>query len=160
MDPNNPRILYASFWEAHRKPYTLVSGGEDCGFYKSIDGGNTWTQITRKPGLPAGMLGKIGLAVSPARENRIRAIIDAEDGALFRSDDGGENWERLSEDRNLRARPWYYQHIIADPQDPETLWVLNVQAWKSVDGGEPFSRYTSPTGITTTCGLIHTIHSA
>jgi photosystem II stability/assembly factor-like uncharacterized protein len=146
LDPNNPRILYASFWEAHRKPYTLVSGGEDCGIFKSTDGGDTWTEITRKPGLPAGMLGKIGLAVSPARENRVWAVIDAEDGAVFRSDDGGENWERLSEDRNLRARPWYYQHIIADPQDPETLWVLNVQAWKSVDGGRTFFEIYIPHG--------------
>ncbi len=146
MDPNNPRILYVSFWEAHRKPYMLVSGGEDCGIFKSIDGGDTWTEITRKPGLPTGMLGKIGLAVSPARENRVWAIIDAEDGAVFRSDDGGENWERLSEDRNLRARPWYYQHIVADPQDPETLWVLNVQAWKSVDGGRTFFEVYIPHG--------------
>lgn len=146
MDPNNPRILYASFWEAHRKPYTLVSGGEDCGVFKSTDGGDTWTEITRKPGLPAGMLGKIGLAVSPARENRIWALIDAEDGAVFRSDDGGESWERLSEDRNLRARPWYYQHIVADPQDPDTVWVLNVQAWKSIDGGRTFFEVYMPHG--------------
>lgn len=146
LDPNNPRIVYVSFWEAHRKPYTLVSGGEDCGIFKSTDGGDTWTEITRKPGLPAGMLGKIGLAVSPAKENRIWAVIDAEDGAVFRSDDGGENWERFSEDRNLRARPWYYQHIIADPRDPETVWVLNVQAWKSVDGGRTFFEVYIPHG--------------
>jgi photosystem II stability/assembly factor-like uncharacterized protein len=146
MDPHNPRILYASFWEAHRKPYMLVSGGEDCGIFKSTDGGDTWTEITRKSGLPAGLLGKIGLAVSPAKENRVWAIIDAEDGAVFRSDDGGENWQRLSEDRNLRARPWYYQHIYADPQDAETIWVLNVQAWKSVDGGRTFFEVQIPHG--------------
>src|SRR6266487_3821323 len=146
MDPHNPRILYAAIWEAHRKPYTLVSGGEDCGIFKSTDGGDTWSEITRKPGLPTGMLGKIGLTISPAKADRIWAIIDAEDGALFRSDDGGENWERLSEDRNLRARPWYYQHIYADPQDPETVWVLNVQAWKSVDGGRTFFEIYIPHG--------------
>src|SRR5436190_779768 len=146
LDPNNPRILYVSFWEAQRKPYTLISGGEGCGIFKSIDGGDTLTEITRKPGLPKGLLGKIGLAVSPARENRVWAVIDAEDGAVFRSDDGGENWERLSEDRNLRARPWYYQHIYADPQDPETVWVLNVQAWKSVDGGRTFFEIYIPHG--------------
>ncbi len=146
MDPHNPRILYASFWEAHRKPYTLVSGGEDSGIFKSTDGGDTWTEITRKPGLPAGLLGKIGLAVSPAKEDRVWAIIDAEDGAVFRSDDRGETWERLSEDRNLRARPWYYMHIYADTQDPETLWVLNVQAWKSIDGGRTFFEVQIPHG--------------
>ncbi len=146
MDPNNPRILYAAIWEAQRKPYTLISGGEDCGIFKSTDGGDNWTEITRKPGLPTGMLGKIGLAVSPAKENRVWAIIDAEDGALFRSDDGGENWERLSEDRNLWARPWYYQHIYADPKDPETIWALNVQCWKSVDGGRTFFEVQVPHG--------------
>jgi photosystem II stability/assembly factor-like uncharacterized protein len=146
MDPNNPRILYAAIWEAQRKPYTLISGGEDCGIFKSTDGGDSWTAITRKPGLPTGVLGKIGLAVSPAKEDRVWAIIDAEDGALFRSNDGGENWERLSEDRNLWARPWYYQHIYADPKDPETIWALNVQCWKSVDGGRTFFEVQVPHG--------------
>jgi photosystem II stability/assembly factor-like uncharacterized protein len=146
IDPNNPRILYAAIWEAQRKPYTLVSGGEDCGIFKSTDGGDNWTEITRKPGLPTGVLGKIGLAVSLAKEDRVWAIIDAEDGALFRSNDGGENWERLSEDRNLWARPWYYQHIYADPKDPETIWALNVQCWKSVDGGRTFFEVQVPHG--------------
>jgi hypothetical protein len=146
MDPNNPRILYAAIWEAQRKPYTLISGGEDCGIFKSTDGGDNWTEITRKPGLPTGVLGKIGLAVSAAKEDRVWAIIDAEDGALFRSNDGGENWERLSEDRNLWARPWYYQHIYADPKDPETIWALNVQCWKSVDGGRTFFEVQVPHG--------------
>ncbi len=100
LDPNNPRILYVPFWEAQRKPFTLISGGEGCGIFKSTDDGDSWTEITRKPGLPQGMLGTIGLAISPAKENRNWAIIDAEDGAVFRSDDGGENWERLSEDFN------------------------------------------------------------
>ena len=146
LDPNNPRILYAALWEARRRPYTLISGGEGCGIFKSTDGGDNWTEITRKPGLPTGVVGKIGLTVSPAKEDRVWAIIDAEDGALFRSDDGGENWERLSEDRNLWARPWYYQHIYADPQDPETIWALNVQCWKSVDGGRTFFEVQVPHG--------------
>ncbi len=146
LDPNNPRILYAALWEAQRRPYALISGGEGCGIFKSTDGGDNWTEITRKPGLPTGVVGKIGLTVSPAKEDRVWAIIDAEDGALFRSDDGGENWERLSEDRNLWARPWYYQHIYADPQDPETIWALNVQCWKSVDGGRTFFEVQVPHG--------------
>ena len=146
LDPNNPRILYVALWEAQRRPYTLISGGEGCGIFKSTDGGDNWTEITRKPGLPTGVVGKIGLTVSPAKEDRVWAIIDAEDGALFRSDDGGENWERLSEDRNLWARPWYYQHIYADPQDPETIWALNVQCWKSVDGGRTFFEVQVPHG--------------
>ena len=146
MDPNNPRTLYAAFWEAQRKPYTIVGGGEECGLFKSTDGGDTWQEITRNPGLPTSMLGKIGVVVSPAQSGRVWAIIDAEDGAIFRSDDGGEHWQRLCEDRSIRARPWYYMHIIADPQDAETIWALDVQAWKSIDGGRTFFEVQIPHG--------------
>ena len=144
MDPHNPRILYAAFWEAQRLPHALISGGEGSGIFKSTDGGDSWTEITRNPGLPTGLLGKIGLVVSPAQEGRVWAVIEAEDGAVFRSDDSGATWQRFSEERPLRARAWYYQHIFAHPQDPDTLWVLNVQAWKSIDGGRTFSDIATP----------------
>ena len=146
MDPNNPRILYAAFWEAVRQPHQLISGGEGSGLFKSTDGGDSWTEISRNKGLPKGLLGKIGVAVSPAKEGRVWAVIEAGDGAVFRSDDGGQTWEKLSEEGNLRARPWYYMHIFADPQDAETLWVLNVRAWKSIDGGKSFFEVSIPHG--------------
>jgi photosystem II stability/assembly factor-like uncharacterized protein len=146
MDPNNPRILYAAFWRARRLPHQLQSGGEGCGIYKSTDGGDTWTEITRKPGLPKGMVGKIGLAVSGAKAGRVWALVEAEEGGLFRSDDGGETWEKMSDERGLRTRPWYYMHIFADPKDPNTMWVLNEKCHKSVDGGKTFSRIPTPHG--------------
>ena len=146
MDPNNPRILYASFWEAIRRPWELVSGGPGSGMFRSTDGGDTWTEISRNKGLPKGLLGKIGVSASAAKSGRVYAIVEAEDGAVFRSDDFGETWDRASEDRNLRQRAWYYHHIYAHPTDPETVWVLNVSAWRSDDGGKTFQELSIPHG--------------
>jgi len=146
MDPNNPRILYATMWQARRTFWSLSSGGPECGIFKSTDGGDTWVDISRNEGLPKGILGKIGVAVSPAQPDRVYAIVEAEDGALFRSDDGGQTWQRLSEQPGLRWRAWYYMHIYADPLDPDTVWVLNGECWKSIDGGKTFVSVPTPHG--------------
>ena len=146
MDPCNPRILYAAIWEARRTPWSLSSGGPDSSLFKSTDGGETWTELTNNSGLPAGLKGRIGVAVSPARSGRVWALVEAEDGALFRSDDGGATWQRLSDERNLRLRFWYYGHVFADPHDADTVYILNIQAWKSIDGGRTFTQLTTPHG--------------
>jgi photosystem II stability/assembly factor-like uncharacterized protein len=146
VDPNNPRVMYCAFWEAKRTPYSMESGGPGSSLYKSTDGGDTWTDITRSKGLPRGVLGKIGVAACPARPDRVWALIEADDGALFRSDDGGDSWQRISEEADLRRRAWYYMHIYADPQDPDVVWVLNLQAWKSIDGGSNFKAIPTPHG--------------
>jgi photosystem II stability/assembly factor-like uncharacterized protein len=142
----NPRILYAAFWETLRTPWSLSSGGPGSGLWRSLDGGDTWQDLSRNPGFPAGLKGKIGVVVSPARTERVWAVVEADEGGLFRSEDGGATWARINEDRNLRLRPWYYCHVVADPLDPDTVYVLNIKAWKSTDGGRTFTQLTTPHG--------------
>lgn len=146
IDPHNPRVVYATFWETRRLPWRLDSGGPGSGLWRSSDGGDTWTDISRRPGLPAGVLGRIGIAASPARRGRLWAIVEAEDGAIFRSDDHGEHWDRLSEQPELRWRAWYYQHVFADPVDADTVWALDIDVWRSVDGGRTFTTVPVPHG--------------
>jgi photosystem II stability/assembly factor-like uncharacterized protein len=151
LDPLNPDVLYAPVWQAQRYPHALISGGEECGLWRSRDGGDSWTDITRSAGLPKGVLGKIGVAVSPEPAagrgwGRVWALVEAEDGALFRSDDGGAIWERASEFSGLRTRPWYYMHVTADPRDSDTVYVQNYRLWKSIDAGRTFLQVPTPHG--------------
>jgi len=147
LDPSNPRVLYAAIWQAQRFPNALSSGGEDSGIWKSVDGGDTWVELTRKPGLPTdAVLGKIGIAGSPAQPDRVWALIEAVNGGLFRSDDGGETWEKVNTEAKLRTRAWYYMHMIPDPRDPNTVYVLNYNFWKSIDGGKTFTEIPSRHG--------------
>ena len=149
LDATNPRIIYASIWQVHRHFWELISGGPDSGLWKSTDGGDSWTDISRNPGLPQeGILGKIGVSVSPARPSRLWAIVEAEDdkSGVYRSDDRGANWEHLTNNQDLLNRPWYYLHIFADPQDPDTVYVNNLKMWKSIDGGKEWSEISTPHG--------------
>ena len=149
LDVNNPRILYASIWQVHRHFWELISGGPDSGLWKSSDGGDSWTEISRNPGLPQeGILGKIGVSVSPAQPRRVWAIVEAEGdkSGVYRSDDGGATWEQLTNNQDLLNRPWYYMHIFADPQDPDTVYVNNLKMWKSIDGGKNWEDIATPHG--------------
>ncbi len=138
MDPANPNVLYAAFWQAGRTPWTLVSGGAGSGVFKSTDGGDTWRDISHAPGMPGGIFGNIGLSISGANPNRVFAIIEADSGGVYRSDDAGATWARTNADRSLRQRAWYYTKIHADPKDTNVVYVNNVSFQKSTDGGKTF----------------------
>lgn len=144
LDPANPNTVYAAFWQVQRTPYSLISGGEGSAIYKSTDGGDTWTDISKNRGLPAGVLGKIGISVSPVNTNRVWAMIEAKEGGLYRSDDGGETWQRTSDNAAIRQRPWYYTRVYADTQNADAVYVLNVGFHKSIDGGRTFSNIPVP----------------
>lgn len=139
LDPSNPDILYAAMWQAWRSPWAMSSGGRHSAIYKSTDGGTTWTNLMQSArGIPTGIVGKIGLAVSPAKPSRVWAIVEHDSGGVYRSDDGGQNWSYLNSDRKLRQRAWYYSQIMADPKDTNVVYVLNVGFYRSRDGGKTF----------------------
>ncbi|MEY4930984.1 MAG: hypothetical protein RI909_1708 [Bacteroidota bacterium] len=146
LDPNNARILYASTWRIRRTPFSLESGGEGSALWKSTDGGDSWTNISKNEGLPKGIWGISGVSVSPVNSNRVYAIIENDNGGVYRSDDAGKTWRKMNDDRNLRQRAWYYSKIYADTKDEDMVYVMNVSYHKSKDGGKTFETYNAPHG--------------
>jgi photosystem II stability/assembly factor-like uncharacterized protein len=146
IDRNNPDVLYAALWEAYRKEYQMSSGGPGSGMFKSTDGGETWNEITRNPGMPQqGLVGRIGLAVSGANSNRVWALFENDNGGLFRSDDGGANWELVNDDRAIRQRAFYYTHVFADPMDENVVYMQNTSFFRSTDGGVTYETINNGT---------------
>ena len=144
MDPTNPRILYATTWRLIRTPYSLESGGEGSGIWKSSDGGDSWQSLSDNEGLPAAPTGIAGIAVSPSNPDNLYAIVEAAEGGVFRSRDAGATWQKVNAERKLRQRAWYYSRIYADPLNEDTVYVLNVRFHRSRDGGRSFEAVSTP----------------
>jgi len=146
FDPHNPNIIFAALWQARRTSWSMSDGGPGSGLYRSGDGGTTWKHL-EEHGLPKGPFGKIGVAVA-ANSDRVYALIEAHnpDGGLYRSDDSGESWRLVNASHSLWQRPWYYMHVIADPRDENVLYIMDVDAYKSTDGGHLFNKVHVPHG--------------
>lgn len=139
MDQTDPRVVYAAMWRAERKPWTLISGGKEGGLYKTADGGDSWLELTN--GLPE-TTGRIGVTVSPLNPRRVWALVEAFRGeaGLYHSEDAGQSWRLINTSEYLIERPWYYNHVFADPQDENTIYVASEAFWRSLDGGLTFER--------------------
>ncbi len=144
LDPKNSKVMYAALWDVYRTPWLLNDGGPGSGLFKSVNGGDTWTEITRNPGLPKGVLGKIGVAVSRADPQRVYAIVEAADGGVFKSDDAGATWTLTSQDHRATQRAFYYSRIYADSKERDTIYIMNVAFLKSTNAGKDFSVVRPP----------------
>ncbi|MFL5771737.1 MAG: WD40/YVTN/BNR-like repeat-containing protein [Flavisolibacter sp.] len=146
MEPGNAEVLYAGTWRALRTPYSMESGGEGSGLWKSTDGGETWIDLSKKKGLPKGVWGITGVAVAPSNPDKIYALIENANGGMFVSQDAGDTWTLTSNDNNIRQRAWYYSKVFVDPKNENTVYAPNVNFMRSRDGGKTFQSLRTPHG--------------
>ena len=146
MEPGNPNIFYAGMWCLLRTPYSLESGGDGSGLWKSVDGGESWTNISTKKGLPKGVWGIVGVAVAPSNPDKIYSLIENKEGGIYMSADGGETWTLTYSDNNIRQRAWYYTKVFIDPKNENRVYCPNVGFMRSNDGGKTFQSLNTPHG--------------
>ena len=136
IDPQEPDILYAAMWQFRRSPDFFESGGPGSGLHKSMDGGKTWKKLEK--GLPEGELGRIAIAVMPSRTSVIYAAVESDTSAFYRSDDLGESWYETSDEKSIKGRPFYFSHLVPDPQDHDRIYKMNTWMLFSSNGGKRF----------------------
>ena len=144
MDPKNPEVLYASMWQFRRQPFSFNSGGKGSGFYKSIEGGKTWKELSK--GLPAKPFGRIAMTLAPSEPNKLLAIVESKTTGLYISEDGGETWKSQSATLNVCARPFYFSTIVFDPKDAKRVYRPAFNFAYSNDGGYSFTDASSDGG--------------
>ncbi|MFN5021404.1 MAG: WD40/YVTN/BNR-like repeat-containing protein [bacterium] len=148
MDPSNPNKLFVAMWQHRRTPWSLSSGGPGSGLYMTFDGGKNWKKLGEKEGLPAGNLGRIGLAISRSNPNRVYALVEATKNGLYKSDDGGQTWSLMNSNPEfVSTRPFYFQEIACDPQNENRLWLIYQMISKSDDAGKNFEVVIPYNGI-------------
>ena len=147
FEPGNPKTIYAALLQTRRPPWSIYapSKGPGSGLYRSTDGGEHWAQVEGH-GLPSQRVGRIGIAFAPSNPQRIYLIVDAEHGGLYRSDDNGANWTLACDDRRIWGRGWYFGELTVDPEDADTVYVMNTATYKSTDGGKTFTAFRGAPG--------------
>jgi photosystem II stability/assembly factor-like uncharacterized protein len=147
FEPGNPKTILAALWQTRRPPWSIYppSNGPGSGLYRSNDGGEHWEHLTGQ-GLPAEGLGRIGIAFAPSNSRRIYLMVDAKEGGLFRSDNGGQSWQRVSNDRRIWQRGWYFGEVSVDPKNPDIVYLPNTTTYRSRDGGKTFEAFRGAPG--------------
>jgi photosystem II stability/assembly factor-like uncharacterized protein len=146
IDPRNPNKLIVALWQMHREPYVFKSGGSGSGLYLTVDGGESWSQITEEDGLPKGEIGRIGLSIAPSSPNIVYALIESEENGLYKSTDGGYKWSLVSK-KNIGNRPFYYADIFVDPKNENRIYNLWSMVSRSEDGGKTFEIILPYSGV-------------
>ena len=142
--PDDPDVLYAAMWQRIRQPEFYDYGGPGCAVYRSADGGDTWQLVEGGLPAPSDDGGRIGLSLCTSQPDVMHAIYADRIGyfnGLYRSTDGGSTWTRTSDDDLedvFSSYGWWFGNVRTHPTDPDSIFVLGLDFWRSMDGGASY----------------------